>query len=253
MMKKVKILALAFVAILPAQDVLPSNTKEPSDIAEWTVLTFVEARNNLHSFAKENIRAMAKVGSTNKANLLVQWYQPGKAPWRYKIEKGKTVSVARVEGTSRGSFRKDLVGAMEWAVTTHPAKHYCLILWNHGLGIIDPQWTSDQPYLMGGNGFMSGPGGEGVFADMNNPRTQIQGITVKSARESRGILFNEIDRTYMTNKEMIEAFEEINTRVLKGKKIDIVGMDACLMAMMEVGYQLRKSAQMEPEINCSWF
>ncbi|MFH1339580.1 MAG: clostripain-related cysteine peptidase [Candidatus Omnitrophota bacterium] len=75
----------------------------------------------------------------------------------------------------------------------------------------------------------------------NNPRTEIDGITQLTA-DHRGILFNENSRTYMNNQQLVEALRQIKTNVLNNKKIDILGMDACLMAMVEVGYQAREYA-----------
>jgi hypothetical protein len=40
----------------------------------------------------------------------------------------------------------------------------------------------------------------------------------------------------MDNQSLSQALREISINVLKGKKIDMLGMDACLMAMVEVGY-----------------
>ncbi len=41
----------------------------------------------------------------------------------------------------------------------------------------------------------------------------------------------------MTTQELMQAIQTISTDIL-GKKIDIVGMDMCMMSMLEIGYEL---------------
>ncbi|MCF7799870.1 hypothetical protein K9L05_02465 [Candidatus Babeliales bacterium] len=209
-----------------------TNAKPNKD---WTILIFVQAKNNLSKFATKNLTDMASIGSNNKINILVQWYQPNQQGiWRYKIEKNQINLETHIAQNSDGSSSEDLVGSMKWAVNNYPAKNYFLVLWNHGVGILDPVWNSSHrmhisPYL-----------------SVENPKLEIEGITKNFENElssHRGILFNELNRTYMNNQELANALRQIKTDVLKNKKLDILGMDACLMAMIEVGYQIRNYAK----------
>ncbi len=231
---------------------------------EWTVLVFVEGRNNLHMFARRNIQEMAMIGSNERVNVLVQWYQPRQPTWRYRIEKKMIVPEECVESSQ--DIAHDLVESMRWAVTKYPAKHYSVILWNHGLGIHDPVWNVAQSsWSIGtaqtmGQSFARAHQEEIPALDFANPRTQIAGIsiplkTIHQQHQHRGILFNEIDRTYMNNQDMVRAFNEIKNTVLNGKKIDVVGMDACLMSMVEIGYQIRNCADYivtSEEVELAW-
>ena len=213
--------------------------------AEWTVLIYAQAKNSLSNFAPKNFDDMSKIGSTKNLNILVQWYQFGQQGiWRYKIEKGKMNLEVNVPTPTDGNNVHDLVDAMQWAVSKYPAKKYCLILWNHGLGILDPVW--------GNSLFIINP------KALNNPRIQIAGLTIESdfrtagffesaapevdVEHHRGILFNEQSKTYMNNQSLAQALSEIKTKVLNNRKIDVLGMDACLMAMTEIGYQVRDYA-----------
>jgi len=45
---------------------------------------------------------------------------------------------------------------------------------------------------------------------------------------------------YLNNQQLAEAMRQINE--VLGQKLDILGMDACMMQMLEVGYQVRKYA-----------
>jgi hypothetical protein len=246
-----------------------------SALPEWTVLVYAQAGNNLNLYASQNFTDMTQIGSTEDLNVLVQCYRPNQdGAFRYKILKGK-MDLDMVVPTGDGHQANDLVGAMDWAVKKYPAQKYCLILWNHGLGIIDPLWGNnrrreraiDSPLLSIENDVVK-----------ENPRIQIQGLTVDpisltenkeiNLNESlfgaaslseigqtnlvdflpsmvhRGILFNEYTKTYMTNQILTQALSQIKTTVLNNKKIDVLGMDACLMAMVEVGYQARNYADL---------
>jgi len=229
---------------------------------EWTLLVYAQAKNSLSNFAPRNFSDMAAVGPNKNLKILIQWYKYGhQGSWRYRVEKGKIDLEGYVPETTDGTSAKDLVGAVRWAHKTCPSKKFGLILWNHGIGIIDPIWG--QSMLMINSSVAK-----------NNPKIQIGGVTaidymaselytkdpefneqVLLAKEDtvldlftpedplhRGILFNEQTRTYMNNQALSRALIEIKNKVLH-RKIDLLGMDACLMAMVEVGYQIKEAAQ----------
>jgi hypothetical protein len=222
-----------------------------SAVTEWTALVFVQANNNLSPFAMKNFSDMASIGSNETLTTLVQWYQPNQqGTWRYKVEKGKMVLEECNPSVSDGNTATDLIDAMKWAVTKFPAKKYSLILWDHGIGILDPAWGRKRTEETK----------DSLFIDQSmvqtSPRIQIDGITLDrtmtftkpivstmSSQNQRGILFNEQSRTYMNNQSLSSALSTIKTSVLGGKKIDLLGMDACLMAMVEIGYLAHQSAQ----------
>ena len=216
---------------------------------EWTFLVYAQANNSLCPFAQKNFNDMASIGSGKELNILVQWHDPThNGVWRYKMENGKMNLDMHLPVNIDGNAAKDLVDSMNWAVTKHPAKKYALILWNHGIGILDPVWGGQSM------GFSRSDATQG------NPRARIEGLThiesdsahqiVNSLSKKqllkgghRGILFNEHSKTYMNNQTLSSALSAIKTTVLKNKKIDLLGMDACLMAMVEVCYQVRNYAE----------
>jgi len=213
--------------------------KAVASLPEWTVVVYVQANNNLGKYAIKNFEDMASIGSNDKLKLLVQWYDPNhKGIWRYRIDKGKMELDVHLPSNSDGNKAKDLISCVQWAANNYAARKYFIVLWNHGVGILDPIW--------GGSRFTVN---ENVL--YQSPKIQIAGLTIKSfdfhsilesfGEEQRGILFNEMTRTYMTNQELTSALSEIKNSVLK-KKIDLLGMDACLMAMLEIGYQVKDYA-----------
>lgn len=222
--------------------------------AEWTILVYAQAKNNLSNFAYKNFNDMAIVGSGTNLNILVQWYQPDQqGVWRYKVEKGKLILDVCLPINTDGNKANDLVDSMRWAATKFPAEKYFLILWNHGIGIVDPIWGNQKPWSAGSK-FTIDPS-----MLKENPKICINGITCDDPGDAilvdpsdldesntgtlhRGILFNEQSKTYMNNQVLTSALSQIKTSVLNNQKINILGMDACLMAMLEVGYQARDYA-----------
>lgn len=233
------------------------STRSVFSIADWTILVYVQARNNLNRFAAQNLHSMSKVGSNKNINILVEWYQPGQEGiWRYKILHNKIELDSYIPTNSDGTNTKDLVNSMRWAKTKYPSKKNSLILWNHGVGIIDPAWkrtiglgkTSKEVIFTEENYALSE-----LDKEENKLQIKIDGILTNdfsfteefdpSNLRHRGILFNEQTRTYLTNQELVESLKQIKTDVLKNRKLDILGMDACLMAMVEVGYQAKGYAK----------
>jgi hypothetical protein len=57
--------------------------------------------------------------------------------------------------------------------------------------------------------------------------------------KTRGILFDDTNNTYLNNQDLANVTDQIAG--LMGKKIEMLGTDACLMAGIEVGWQIKKS------------
>jgi len=253
--------------VAPASEV--SMVAKPASFepeTEWCLMFYIQASNNLSRFAKYNIEAMAEVGSCKSFHIIVQWHQPRQPGiWRYKVEKG-SVDLKYSDGNADTSdCAKNLIDFVSWSVKNFAAKKYALILWNHGVGILDPVWGNPIPVYVNGD---------------YNPRVDVEGITsLETNKEElndgkplfegkfqsahrllscdtktplldeysheqlndviRGILFDEYNHTYLNNERMVFALRVIKEKVLGGKKLDVLGIDACLMAMAEVMLQVR--------------
>jgi len=190
-----------------------------SNVAEWTFLSYVEADNDLAKFMVKNLKDMAKVGSSRNVNILVQINKPKKKGMsRYIVRKDKLELVEDLPKEMTGDVVKDLVSSANWAFgpnTKYPSKYKALIEGDHGSGILDPtKWSTSLGRF---NGLSTG---------------------------QRGMFFNYSTLTYMNNQQHIEALKKIKDQVLGGKKLNILGMDACLMAMVEVGFQVKDYAEL---------
>lgn len=194
-------------------------------ISAWTILVYIAADNNLAPYATYNINDMsAGLASTNNANVLVQWDQPSnRLTWRYKITPNGKVDEGTLKTEMGYNPEKELTDSMKWAATMYPANHYALILWDHGSGIedFDP----------------------GITKSLNfRKNTYTSWLNLTSEIEDRGILYDDSQNTCLTNQGLKNSLGQIKQII--GKNIDIVAMDACLMAMVEVAYQMKDSVNL---------
>ncbi|MFH1831669.1 MAG: clostripain-related cysteine peptidase [bacterium] len=196
---------LAFGRVWCTENVLQDKVIAKTKAA-WSVLVYIAADNNLAPYALYNINDMsAGMVSTNGCNVLVQWDKPREnKTWRYQITPGSKIDAGSISSEMGYNTVNELVASMKWVVTNYPADKYALILWDHGSGIAD---------------FMPG-----------------------SRAFTRGILYDDSQRTCLTNQGLTTALAQI--KALIGHNLDILATDACLMAMAEVAYQVKDSVDL---------
>jgi len=184
-------------------------------------MIYVQSDPILNNFVIKNFQAMAKVGSTKNLTIVVQWNKPGKqGTWRYVIEKNIMKRIDPERRYPRAhDFTHDLINFADFVVTRYPADNYAFIFSCHGVGIIDPSWSQLQQFAV-------------------NPATL---RNQSQLEQSRGILFDISNRRYLNNQGLTQAFDHITKNIIQ-KKFALIGMDACLMSMLEVHYQIRNFA-----------
>ena len=185
--------------------------------ANWTILSYIQADNNLYDYVLQDISEMSVVGSNENVNILAQIDTPeNNGTWRYKVEKGKVELEAHLQNEMGVNPGQELQDAASWAFKTYPAENNMIVLSSHGYGIIDPQMR----------------------------------------KMMRSVLFDDTQNSYLGNQQLATAMGGIKT--ILGKNLDILGMDACLMAMFEIGYQVKDSvnylvASEESEAAQGWY
>ena len=195
-------------------------------LAQWTVMVYVNAKNNLEEYGLKNVKQMEEVGSTNEVKIAVELgrtaqYSHSDGGWkgerRYIIHKDrfkflhphKIISpYEEVPKSDMGNWNH-LVDFVKWAQKTAPAEHYMLIVWNHGSG-----WLKQQHAGGKRNGQDNPDNGEMV---------------------TNGISYDEEFGTHINTVDLGHALAAIG-------KLDIYASDACLMQMIEVDYQLKDFA-----------
>lgn len=104
------------------------------------------------------------------------------------------------------------------SIRLYPAEHYALILWNHGTGWLDTDAYATVRALGVGQPLFRRP-----------PRVQSDGAT-------RPIAFDDSSKDFLDTADLRQAFAA--AQAATGARLDLIGMDACLMAMVEGAYEL---------------
>ncbi|HCC48399.1 MAG TPA: hypothetical protein DEQ38_09845 [Elusimicrobia bacterium] len=185
---------------------LPGN---PKAAASWTVMVYVNAKNNLESYGLKDVNEMEMIGSTPDVNIVaelgrINGYATNDGDWkgsrRYLVQKDADLSkitspvLMEILKSDMGKW-ENLVEFVKWSQEKFPARNYALIVWNHGSG-----WNkSGEP-------------------------------------EGKGISYDDETHNHITTQQLAQALEATG-------KIGILSMDACLMQMMEVAYEARTGAE----------
>ncbi len=206
---------------------------------KWTVMVYLAGDNNLDHNGVVDLKEMKKVGTTPDINVVAQFDRAGAGVQtaRYCLQKGTSLDadVCQTLGETNSGSPEALIDFIKWGVTTYPADHHLLVLWNHGQG-----WDDTDIYAgeraSGARLRRSGRISHSLF------RTSVQHAAKLSAQDgkiARAILLDDNAKDFLDNLEMKKVVEAARTAI--GRKLDILGMDACLMSMGEVAYQVRDS------------
>ena len=208
------------------------------NIPEWTVMVYLDADNNLESAGIDDINEMEMVGSSIDVNIVIQ---VDRIP--------HSVLAANNEGSADDTSNGDWTNTRRYYITQDFDPYTINSDLKSDLGELnmgDSQTLIDfaswavteypaKKYLLviwnHGGGFRS------------------------PAYTTKDIAWDDTSGDKITIPELEYALSAISVQM--GKKIDIVGMDACLMAMTEVAYQIKDCADFlvaseESEPNDGW-
>lgn len=194
-------------------------------IPEWNFLSYMQADNNLCEFAAGNIDGMKAVGSTRDLNILVQMDVPqDRITHRLRLLQGGKENDDSDPDHEMGYHPEEeiLTSIQDWVYKKYPAKRLCLNLWNHGGGAVDQEATRSL-----------------IIKHNKSHRIGLFARTAEKNHATRGILFDDSQGTFLSTADLGDACAKITDII--GHKIDILGMDACLMAMIEDAYEFHGS------------
>jgi len=217
------------------------KTRVPQEVMpkkEWTIILYIAADNDLAPFSIRNIKQMAKVGSNEHFNIVVQLdirkSDGEKITRRYCVQKGKVLYLNADDPHSQGMDSGDpntLISCCDWAITNFPAKYFGLVFWDHGSGILDPQRCrairAEELF---------------TFNQMTQRFELDRSIGYIDRMLQRGICFDDSTGNYLTNQKLDYALNVVCSELLGGNKFVFVGFDACLMQMLEVANLMKKYA-----------
>jgi len=218
--------------------------------AQWTWLVYMAGDNNLEGAGKDDLREMQQVGSTAQVNVIVQFDTEENKTTRYRVEKNKLKVEQEMPGVDCGD-PKVLTDFIKWGSQKYPAKHYLVDVWNHGGG-----WEN----LPGNFNYDSiraakpRRGSSLLRVKRSLFRTTVHKIQQKSVTTlpyefsgtesqeevaARAIAIDCGSHDYLDNQELRDA---VLKALPNGKKVDLLGCDACLMNMLEICYEMKDAA-----------
>lgn len=234
------------------------NGTHKQEKKNWTFIVYMAADNDLRSFAANNIKQMAAIGSNQWLNIVIhldiRLTNNQKTTRRYFIEKNKLVHINNGDPTSQqmdSGDEKTLISCCKWAIENYPAQHYALILWNHGTGILDPlRGRIFNPFEL----FTFNPATHKLELDRS---VGFLDLINYMSQDKRGICWDNSTGNYLTNQKLAYALKTVCANYLNGNKFSIIGFDACLMAMLEVANIAKSYAHImigsqEVELGTGW-
>jgi hypothetical protein len=234
----------------------------------WTVMVYLAGDNNLDGAGLVDLTEMKSVGSTAHVNIIAQFDRAGASQHtqRYYLRRASTLEqdvVANLGETNTGDPAV-LESFAKWGIANYPAEKYMLVLWNHGSG-----WDDTNVYRAAhalnlevgrkGKPVLAAQGAQaGVMTTQQARRISERRFhralfrtTVEDAMQARAIAFDDNAQDFLDNLETKRVLGAIQKSL--GQKMDVLGLDACLMSMAEVAYQVRGqvthtvgSEQLEP-------
>jgi cysteine peptidase C11 family protein len=203
--------------------------------AQWTVLVYLAGDNNLELFGQRDLAEMKAVGSTDAVHLLAQFDRMSDGVTRrYRLTADHPLAadeIATLPESNTGDPRA-LLNFIAWGLDEYPAERTALVLWNHGAG-----WKDDDIYALAspGDGLAGRPIARSLFL------TSVT-RTLEYPAADRAILFDDTSRDFLDNRELKTVLDEVLAR-RSGRKLDLIGFDACLMNMVEVAAQVEHACE----------
>jgi len=114
------------VAVLPEAD-----SEDVRETAEWSVLVYLVADNDLDPYTEEDLQELRDGGSSEDVNVLMlvdRLYEPA---YLYCIEDNEMVVLQSYGEVNMGD-PATLTGFVEYSDTYYPAEHMLLFFWDHG-------------------------------------------------------------------------------------------------------------------------
>ena len=260
--------------ILPVLLLYPSLAAATTK--DWTVMVYLNAKNSLEPYGLVNFKQMAQVGSSPDVNLIVEFGRP-KAhytttvpnpanpvvydpnPWtstlRFYVAKNTpalpNAAVQNLGPNVDMGVGTTLADFVKWGMDNYPARHYMLIVWNHGQGWRF-QLTENVDLRFKAMNF--------VMTPTVRPTRGNNTVEPSVTSERRIADFLELSPAAVDTIPLVGGFRSVSQdddsahtlyngdiehslgALLGGKKLDILGFDACLMAMVETGYAFRNVA-----------
>jgi hypothetical protein len=241
-------------ALAPAAHAAPAMTAAPAVRRQvgrtpWTVMVWMAGDNDLEDFGTKDLMEMKRVGSSDRVNVVAQFdSMRDDRTRRYHVRPASRLDEDVVEQLGETNTGDPAVATdfFTWAMTRYPADRFMAVIWNHGSGI-DETDVYRRARARGTAVVRGTTAGERQVerrlvrtAMSSRYRRSLFSTTVAQAVTQRGIAYDDTARDFLDNVELKRVLTDVTGAT--GRRLDVLGFDACLMNMLEVAYQLRGAA-----------
>jgi hypothetical protein len=210
-----------------------------ADKTKWTILTYIAAHNNLATFGKQSLMDILKVGSTQDV-VHGALYDAPVGAGRYVMGNPGAVRQQQQLGSFDSASVEGIVDTAKWLFGQYPAERYGLVLWSHGTG-----WEPEEIETVAkearqatpASGTESreraaSPGSRVLF------RSTLRALLQPEKAAERAVVFDDGTGHALDTLALAQVTGAVTEAI--GQPLDLLGMDACLMANIEVAYEVRR-------------
>ena len=217
---------------------------------QWALHVFFGANApeaEIREAAVQNLLQIATVGSSDEIAVAAQLHLPGPWAYRYAMPKrppgsnGLVLAPVETIPNANSADPKTIIKFFEWAVRAYPADKTMLVVWGHGYGVDDYLPRGARPHfhrtsiaipLELASRF------ENVDSADSNANIKLQ---IASNASIFNVILDECAHEVLPNAQVGVAARACKKAI--NKDLDILGLDACTMAMAEVWCELQHCAQ----------
>jgi hypothetical protein len=224
--------------------VVPASPGAPAAPAEWTIMVFMNADNNLDDAALLDLEELSRAPQNAGVRVVVQVDRAASGSWsqtlRFAVRPGfiPEPGASGVEDLGEQNMGDPAV-LREFVRTTkqrYPARKYSLIIWGHGQGFR----AMLREQLLAAEALSAG-----AFAKMRS-KTMAVTESVTTFRAPAAVLAMVQAPTRSVSSDETSVDQLYNAELhgaLEGAQLDVLGFDACLMSMVETAYLMRDVAR----------
>lgn len=204
----------------------------------WTIMIYMAGDNGkVFNTSSGPIRLMAEMTSAGYKDLwkmgqigttdmcaVTCLFDSLQGSYLVEVRKGSGMSSSLVQplGELNMGDPQNLRNFIVRSVTDYPADHYALIFWNHGLGWLDIDIYASV------RSTSAGPAHQPIFRSTQR--------RILGGEKTRPIAFDDSSKDFLDAQDLRWALS--GAMDATGRRIDLIGMDACLMAMIEGAREL---------------
>jgi len=206
------------------------------ELKEWGIYVYYAAdveSKEMQDAARSSLESLASVGSSEDVGITAMIDLPGLdtpyyiMPQRPKGKYNWPVYPDRFLANVDSANIQTIADFLQWSDRNCPAKKVALIFWGHGYALDDFDPTLEQ-------------GGGGADKGRATARAA-SGFSADGHNELR-LLFDSTHDSVLNNRDFGSVLRSFDVSVGAKRKIQVLGLDCCNMAMAEVVSELQEYA-----------